>query len=1614
MNQKLISTCSYLLVGLMFILLLVSPAIAAGDYELEAKWADGSSGSKTFTPAATDTLSYTVTLTGAAVSNVYFIADISNLDSESGVGFKFSGYPNDDIVIGGMTIVEIVSTNYDRNNGKLILQLHDPGAQFTIDLIVEAEARSAYNGENNKISAGIYVDDGSGGYTSISDTSDVSVVCNYPNFVSNAIIQLTNPSAMPSGASHIDARYVFYTESDWTSLQSGNGFQMKFDSLTLDFSNVLINDTASGVSSSYSALVAAGTSPVTFGVASSPNSRYTSELSADGMSITFTPVGSFDYYSWKQLFDFSIETTSDFSAPAGIRPSIDFRPLTASTDMKYNGRGPDFDFINYMSGPVPTPIAHRVTSILNGSISTSSHLEASFLPGAGGTSYILANSENYGLSSPFYYQELIKLSLRSTLHNGADEVIRLDVPNGVTITHIRVPSIKAGDIQYSAIRLQTPGGPILLADSSLTGSGRTVNLSSIGVTLSSGEDIVLEIDDLVFINYATSGQSGYSADYSISFIGTTDSSVGSTITTLPFIVYDYVDGASGDIWLAANTQSITTNYVVSPYVTNNHGFLSAAGVLQNNPPGVLNRGDTFYMFTTFHASTYPYYSAVRMSPENPTGLYSSPVIFFSIPPGFTVEPNSVQVVNAAGNPVATFRDMNNQDLKLVQTEHDNMGLYPGGKLIEVRFEYFDGSPGPVWVNTTSYSVRLPVTVPADYSGSLSVNLNEKSVLVSSWDTNVNYSATGGAAGRNYNIVSSAFNNDNYGNLYGSYPQNLLPSRIAISNEKTVISAVGVKVGSSFSYFNPGNSASYPSLKAGSSNEQFKIHFFNNHGNAVGSTSAPSELYFVLPASTSGKALLTNVSSFSNIVTTGTVNYKIYYSTNVTSNIGGYVLSDMTDPVQFTWTEITNPAAVDWEQITAIRCSFENVADESSFDFQLPFRLPSVSEGAVYDQAIRGQTLYSITKTDGSSFMLSNNGFTGAFSLSKSDLPDIFTDSGSGKTAFSASYNVAYGDSSAIPTWYNVILQDDFSQVTLSSVEIKFKNLQNVETAVAFDKDTFFSSTVYPAEPGYVAGVNYTNASGQNPETYISAGNVGTYTVTYKTTQDGDLQDHSVSISINVAKADSTISLTNGPHQYLFMNDAEPSGGWNASFLLLVSGTDIDGTGASFPIPSGSFVPHTDTDLNVLIPGIYKVVYSYTDVALNTKKVEVPVTVKYVNELVLNATSGISPGTILPVEDLTGTVSFSGSGSPVAFVYDAGEGGYVSTLRAADGNPRVIDYTINYAGVPKGLVDSNSGAVSGSIDYAVSGTNPKVHDLSFAPVKMSVTIDTVTQEGLENIVLFKQLPSGDSEIQTITRSEISGTPIVFEKESGWFEDGDYYMTAELIPGYKLNPGFTDFSSGSSILNLNTAAFTLANSDITRSLIAEKSTLVEGTVWNDSNRDSIIDASEFGISGAVVSLYLDDGSTSPAYSTVTDLNGNYYFIDLPDNTAYIVQIQIPNGYNNASNFIAGSDQLIDKGNGFNSTSFSLVPGNLWATVNAGFYYAGSSSTGGGKVVGPNSGNDSSIVTDDRIDDNPIVDAPDIPSEQIEEPVKTSNLWWYLLLLLIICIILGFVIWYKTKNK
>ena len=65
-----------------------------------------------------------------------------------------------------------------------------------------------------------------------------------------------------------------------------------------------------------------------------------------------------------------------------------------------------------------------------------------------------------------------------------------------------------------------------------------------------------------------------------------------------------------------------------------------------------------------------------------------------------------------------------------------------------------------------------------------------------------------------------------------------------------------------------------------------------------------------------------------------------------------------------------------------------------------------------------------------------------------------------------------------------------------------------------------------------------------------------------------------------------------------------------------------------------------------------------------------------------------------------------------------------------------------------------------------------------------------------------------------------------------------------------------------------------------------------VWNDANADGVQDAGETGISGVTVTLYTSTGT--PVASTVTNENGIYTFVGVPNGSYYIGFTNMPAGF------------------------------------------------------------------------------------------------------------------------
>jgi hypothetical protein len=99
---------------------------------------------------------------------------------------------------------------------------------------------------------------------------------------------------------------------------------------------------------------------------------------------------------------------------------------------------------------------------------------------------------------------------------------------------------------------------------------------------------------------------------------------------------------------------------------------------------------------------------------------------------------------------------------------------------------------------------------------------------------------------------------------------------------------------------------------------------------------------------------------------------------------------------------------------------------------------------------------------------------------------------------------------------------------------------------------------------------------------------------------------------------------------------------------------------------------------------------------------------------------------------------------------------------------------------------------------------------------------------------------------------------------------------------------------------------------------------GDVWRDSNNDGVQTAGEPPIKGVMVTLY--DAAGNPIATTVTDENGKYLFVGLPDGSYSVGFSSLPAGYNftnqSATNDAIGSDANVITGR---TTTVTLGPGN-----------------------------------------------------------------------------------------
>jgi hypothetical protein len=1525
--------------------------------------------------------------------------------SETDTGFEFFDYtgkvysalnPTLQSVIKNVTI----SPQPDGST-KLIYGLESPDT-IRVDVTVRANGLKVYPEEEVIITAELF-----SGFASTTPMALVSPpsasnleVVPFSGFSTEPIASsfrtvLISPPMFSGSPTEYQAEFNLSSSVLGDLYTSGGGMRLRDSVITFNLSNVMI--TSGGTIQSYSAWIDNdGTTP------SPVKIYYGTTLLDSSNSYSFT-TNMATYYP-RSVANFKFVTTADFVSG----DHIDFRNTIVGGTAYVNSRGPVIsigstgsDVSVSVTGANYTPPAFSSMIRLLPPFVTSSDLHS------GGT--IQAYSEKYSSPSDpnhlLYYQDLVKFNLTSSVAGGENMTVRIDVPAGVTLTHIRMPSptstvpeskyesvsIVRGGIEYDLSMLYPSPSPVY-----------HVTLADAGGPYTPGEDIVFKFTNLSNMNQIPSSSYSYSSDYLITLIGTTDNTVldGATLT-----FFGSIDGgnpAGSSLILNVRDTYVTTS--------SHHGMTSFISRTSNYNTQVttLNPGDQFYLYSRFLGTWYPYFSAHRTNIFDGAGtsVFSNPVFYFSVPNGFDFNLDHIVLTNSAGVPIG-LKDASGNDLKLsahVVTEFtdDVNNLYGvGSKLIEVKFEQVTPVSSTFWVGngtTQQYYIQLPLTVSLDYSGPSSVTFKNETVLLSTWDPSARVMNTGGTAGTSINLDSIRGSEVLLGKEFGTYASSNLERTIAITTPLMARVSAGVQTPGGLQYYNPANTDSYLKLKAGSQNEKFTFSAVNYLSDSFPN----AKTYFLLPH---GDGWVPEVSGITITDFPADGDYHIFYSTDAVLDetfIGNADVDSFGDISGLTWTPftVTDPTGssgtptidgtgVPWSSIRAIKYEFGSFDNTERLSADISFDLPPLSAGPDYTVVGFGKTLFYFDSSRNG-----NSSSAPAIMLVESDKPII---KGYNTTTSAAdeisSLPTSGNTTSPIPDWYNIFVYDDFTSVPLSEVKIVF-----TPTNISLSGDTHTLNTAAmlgtpvsytpPSSEGVFApGFQYTIPNHGN---YINTTTPGSYVITYTTGADADFKSETKMRTLTISKDPATVSFTDGTADILY-TDSVPSGGWNDYFKSsLASKTDLGTTIADSLIVFESTTPAFDST----VPGAYNFTYSYTDIGMNYFEANVTVTVKYITSVNVDVIANGVSVSGLTVLDSGNGITFSGTPYSASFTAPTTNPGSVTAA---------ID--ISSATIPAGI---NNTIANPLHTETFSLSNPPANPIEIHLTPISVEV--VPAGFVNKIISVSMMDSSGVLVPGQDETgPFSATPISFAPITGWFAGGSYSFDAEVEPGYTFSGDFTrsitSYVSGDS-------AFTVANADVSQTLNVVESPLISGKVWADTNRNSIIDAGESAVSGVTVNIY-NSSTNGLVVSVTTDTDGAYQvYNELASSDSYYVEIQMPTGFNTVSDLL--NDQGIDSS--FKSAVISTAPGSLHHTVNAGFYSVsgGGSGTGTGNATVRNPGGATVVENEPEVVTPPepeVVTTPEPEQQPPQESGKTMSM--SSLILALVAVVLGLVQVYSAAK-
>jgi hypothetical protein len=232
----------------------------------------------------------------------------------------------------------------------------------------------------------------------------------------------------------------------------------------------------------------------------------------------------------------------------------------------------------------------------------------------------------------------------------------------------------------------------------------------------------------------------------------------------------------------------------------------------------------------------------------------------------------------------------------------------------------------------------------------------------------------------------------------------------------------------------------------------------------------------------------------------------------------------------------------------------------------------------------------------------------------------------------------------------------------------------------------------------------------------------------------------------------------------------------------------------------------------------------------------------------------------------------------------------------------------------GLQDAGEPGIQGiTVELLDAAGNTIDADPSTAGIQPTTRVTNVLGE-----YLFTGLPSGNYRVR------ISNLPAGFNmspKAAGANRDIDSDGNA--------------IAGGTSITDINSVATGEDRLDIDFGLFSPTAPLGQlgDFVWFDTNSNGLQDAGETGVPGVEVILY--DFLDNVIAKTVTDINGKYRFVNLPDGSYYMIFENLPAGFFfTARN--QGNDDSIDSDPGEVSGTtalYQITGGNTNLTVDGG---------------------------------------------------------------------------------